>query len=351
MHRQRTSRREFLALAVGSVGGTLTSASLRSKDDSFGLKYIVASSMYGRMKLSEILPEVRKAGAEYIDIWPEGHANQREQIQELGHRQFAAMLRQHRVKLGILTRYDLGPFELKGEMLAAEKLGGSMVICGSRGPGNLKGDSLKAAVKNFAEKMKPQISSAEEIGITIGIENHSNSLIQSPDSMRWFAESTDSRRIGIAMAPYHMPQEPALIARLIADLDKHLVHFYAWQYGAGCHKKLPKEQELLQLPGRGGLDFAPIVSALKQISYGGWTEVFMHPVPRGIPILPTATEVTAEINRARSYLEDCLAKVSINTDGPAANRLTAGSDTWQASKACEESPKFLLHCNTGVLRA
>ena len=270
--------------------------------------------MYGRMKLSEILPEVRKAGAEYIDIWPEAHANQREQIEEMGHQQFVAMLKKHRVKLGILTRYDLGPFELKDEIRAAKKIGASMVICGSRGPGNLKGDSLKAAVRKFIEKMQPQIYFAEENGITIGIENHSNSLIQSPDSMKWFVEFTDSRNIGIALAPYHMPQEPALIARLIADLGTNLVHFYAWQYGMGCHKKLPKEQELLQLPGRGRLDFVPIVSALKQINYRGWTEVFMHPVPRGIPILPTAGQVTAEINRSCIYLESCLEKVSSHTD-------------------------------------
>ncbi len=31
----------------------------------------------------------------------------------------------------------------------------------------------------------------------------------------------------------------------------------------------------------------------------------MHPVPRGIPIMPTATEVSTEINRARRYLEEC----------------------------------------------
>jgi hypothetical protein len=34
-----------------------------------------------------------------------------------------------------------------------------------------------------------------------------------------------------------------------------------------------------------------------------YTEIFMHPVPRGIPILPTAAETTAEIVRAREYLE------------------------------------------------
>ena len=35
----------------------------------------------------------------------------------------------------------------------------------------------------------------------------------------------------------------------------------------------------------------------------------MHPVPRGIPILETAEEVTAQINLARRYLESCLARV------------------------------------------
>ena len=71
----------------------------------------------------------------------------------------------------------------------------------------------------------------------------------------------------------------------------------------GCHKKLPKEQELLQMPGRGSLDFKPLLNALESIQYSGWTEIFMHPIPRGIPILATTDEVTAEINRSRTYLE------------------------------------------------
>ena len=97
-----------------------------------------------------------------------------------------------------------------------------------------------------------------------------------------------------------------MLARLIEDLGDRLVHFYAWQHGKGCHTKLPKEEELLQMPGRGALDFAPLLAALRKIDYAGWTEVFMHPVPRGIPILPFAREVTAEINRSRRYLENTL---------------------------------------------
>ena len=71
-------------------------------------------------------------------------------------------------------------------------------------------------------------------------------------------------------------------------------------------KKLPKEQELLQLPGRGKLDFVPVVKALKKVGYRGLTSIFMHPVPRGIPILEDAAACTAEINRARRYLDGCI---------------------------------------------
>ncbi|MCA9443401.1 MAG: sugar phosphate isomerase/epimerase, partial [Candidatus Omnitrophica bacterium] len=67
--------------------------------------------------------------------------------------------------------------------------------------------------------------------------------------------------------------------------------------------------EMKQLPGYGELDFVPILAALKKINYAGWTSIFMHPVPRGIPILPTAAEVTAAINRSREYLEDCLDRI------------------------------------------
>ena len=303
------NRRGFLGLLAGSAAFGLAPGVLQGGENPFRLKYIVASSMYGRLPLAEVLGEIRKTGAEHIDIWPEGHANHREQIEEIGHQKFAAMLKEHKVKVGILTHFDLGPFGLQAGMKAATEFGGSMIICGSRGPRDLKGDALKVAVREFVEKMKPHLAVAEETGITIGIENHSSSLIHSPDSIRWFAELNSSRHLGIALAPYHLAQDSGLIAELISDLGERLVHFYAWQYGMGCHKKLPKEQELLQMPGRGGLDFVPILAALKRIRYAGWTEIFMHPVPRGIPILPTLDRTTAEINRARDYLTKCLARI------------------------------------------
>ena len=269
----------------------------------FRLNYILASCMYGTLPLAEIIPEVQKIGSQHIDIWPQVHGNQREQVESMGHEAFVELLNAHGVTLGISTRFDLGPFALEKEMEFVRKLGGTLIVCGSKGPSNLEGEALRAAVAEFAEALKPHIDAAEKQGIVISIENHGNALIETPDSMKWLIEYTQSPHLGIALAPYHLPENSQLVAQLIRDLNTGLSLFYAWQHGMGCHEKLPKEQELMQLPGRGSLDFLPILTALKRINYSGWTEIFMHPVPRGIPIMDSIEEVTDEINRARSYMD------------------------------------------------
>ena len=305
------SRRCFIKLTTigGTSAGFIPYALAKA---GFKLNYILSSSMYGTLPLGNIIPEVQKTGAETIDIWPRVHGNQREQMEEMGHRPFASLLQRHNVRLGCITRYDLGPFKLQPEMNVCAKLGGKLLVCGGSGPKGLEGNELKAAVKAFAEKMKPHIAAAEAAGVAIGIENHGNNLIDTPDSLKWFVEFAPSKNIGVAMAPYHLEtlgQTAGDLAKLIRSLGNRIVMFYAWQHGMGCHKKLPKKQELLQMPGRGKLDFTPILQALKAVNYTGYTSIFMHPVPRGIPILPTAAETTVEINRARTYLQARLGKI------------------------------------------
>ncbi|MFT5469118.1 MAG: sugar phosphate isomerase/epimerase [Verrucomicrobiales bacterium] len=297
------NRRRFLktSLASSASAGLLQAA----EDSEFKFRYIVGSSMYGGLPLAEILPEVPKTGAEFIDIWPKSHGTQREQVDEMGHDAFQQMLAKNAVKLGCSTRYDLGPFGLQAEMKIIAKLGGDLLICGGKGVKGLEGEELKAGVKAFAEQLKPHAEAAGEAGVRIGIENHANNLIHTPDSLKWLAEFAPEQ-VGVALAPYHLETldlSADHLAELVLALGDRMLMFYAWQHGHGCMKKLPKEEELLQMPGRGDLDFTPIIAALKKIGYAGYTEIFMHPVPRGIPILPTAAETTAEINRGRAYLE------------------------------------------------
>ena len=298
------SRRQVCAAAVAALASAaLPRFSLATEANRLQLKYIVGSSMYGALPLAEILPQVHQTGATAIDIWPRVHGNQREQMEQGGLEDSQQLLAKFNVSLGCLTRYDLGPFRLQDEMRYAQKFNCPTLVTGGKGPVGLTGKELKQAVAGFVEKMKPHLEVAAETSTTIAIENHANNLIDSPESLKWLAELRPSKHLAIALAPYHLPQDEKLLSQLIEDLGDSIAMFYAWEHGRGCKKKLPKEQELMQMPGRGTLDFAPLLAALRKIHYQGWTEIFMHPVPRGIPIFPTAKEVTAEINRARVYLE------------------------------------------------
>jgi len=274
----------------------------------FRLKYLAASCMYGYADLASILPEVAKQGASAIDIWPKVHGNQREQLTDLGEDAYAVLLNKHGVTLGCITQYKLGPFGLQDEMRLAKRLGCKTIVTGAVGPSDKTGLDLKRAVAAFVEQMKPHLAIAEETDVTIAIENHSKNLINTPDSLRYLLVLRPSKHLGIALAPYHLPQDENLLASLIQELMPAMEVFYAWQHGDGCMAQMPKERELLQMPGRGTLDFGPLLSVLKSNRFDGWTSIFMHPFPRGIPILEKVEEVTAEINRARNYLEELLRK-------------------------------------------
>lgn len=299
------NRRKLLGyVASVTFAETMTRLNLAaSEKEQFEFKYLLASPMYGYADLQEILPEATKVGATAIDVWPKVHGNQREQITEMGEAKFNELLDRHQLRLGCITQYPLGPFGLKEEILLAKRFGCQLLVTGGEGPKGLKGSDLKSAVNAFVEKLKPHVELAAANGVTIAIENHGNNLIDSEDSLRYLIEFRPSQHLAVALAPYHLPQDPELLAKLIRELSEGIALFYAWQHGVGCMAAQPKELELLQMPGRGDLNFAPIVQALKDIKYAGWTEIFMHPFPRGIPIHPSIGEVTTEINRAREYLE------------------------------------------------
>ncbi len=306
------SRRTFLREAALSAAAMATVATGRTAAASpaFALKYVVASSLYGGLSLDEILPEVGQQGSSAIDLWPRRHGTQREEADAWGRERLVRTLERHHVALALTTRFDLGPFGLDQEIDFVRSHGARLIVTGAKGEVGLKGAALKQAVKHFVEAMRPTLDRAGAAGVQIAIENHSSTLINEPDSLRWLRDFSVGLPLGVALAPYHLPQDPALLAGLIRELADRLALFYGWEYGKGCMKPMPIEEELMQLPGRGPLDWAPLLRALHDIRFSGWTEIFMHPTPRGRPIRETASQVTEEINRARVHLETVLKVVS-----------------------------------------
>lgn len=302
------NRRTFCRFA-GSTALAPACARAADNPSAFKLNYILSSAMYGTTPLAEVLPEVSKTGSDAIDIWPRPHANHREQVAEMGLDAFEKLLAEHEVRVGVLTHYNLGPFGLKPALPVARRLGCKTIVCGARGNKNAEGAELKGAVRKFVEQMKAHADAAQEHDVTIAIENHSGQVLATPDGIKWFAELASHPNLGLAFAPHHLPQDAELQGSLIDTVGHQIAFFYAQQYGTGSHHKQPREKELLQMPGRGKLDFKPLLRGLKKANFTGFTEPFMHPYPRGIPIHETTNGVTAEIKRARAYLEQCLAEV------------------------------------------
>lgn len=304
--RQKMTRRDALRFCVlgaaascfgfRSISGETTFRSLK-------LNYALASSLFGVEPLHEILAVMSRCGAEWIDLWPLRHGNQREQVEEMGREKFRDLLKQYDVKLGLTTRYDLGPFALADEMKFVAEFGGRMIVTGPVGPKGQKGDELKKAVDVFYEKLRPHLEEAEKNRVVIAIENHSAMLLDSPDAIRYFVDRIDSPWLGIAFAPYHLPQDESVQSDLIRHCGSRLSLFYAWQHGKGCMTQLPKDQQLEQLPGRGPLDFDPLLQALAEIDFKGFTEIFMHPFPRGVPIDDSVERSAEQIKHCRMYLE------------------------------------------------
>ncbi len=303
-----TSRRQFCQFATGGMLNVAIDANLWGAcAANWEPRYLLASCLYGYSSLSEILPEVRKTGATAIDLWPKVHGNQREQLEEMGEAAFEQLLERHDVSLGCLTQYALGPFRLQDELRMAQRLGCRMVVTNCPGQKGLKGSELKQTVANFLEQMKPHLEVAEQTDVVIAIENHSNSLVDSTDALLYLNELNASPHLGIAFAPYHLVQDEAVMSECLNSVGAAVHLFYAWQYGKGCMSPQPKADELLQMPGRGDLDFGPLIRVLRDLQYQGWVQIFMHPYPRGVSIRDTVEEVTSEINRARDYLQTRLA--------------------------------------------
>ena len=261
--------------------------------------------------VEQVLDAVAKTGCESVDVWRKVHATHREQITEMGDDAFQELLKKHDTSMAISTCYPLGPFRQDDELRWVKKNGGSMTVCGSgrMGDKDPTGEEAKRQVAAFFEKLKPHYELAEELGVTMAIENHKNSMLSSPDSIRYFVEMNPSKHVGIAFAPHHLHDAVDEIPLLLRECGKENIPFiYFQEYHLSSKQKMSKEDELKQMPGFGTLDYVPILAALRAIEFDGLAEIFMHPVPRGIPMLPTAEEITGVINESRAYIDECLAK-------------------------------------------
>ena len=165
------------------------------------------------------------------------------------------------------------------------QLGGGVAIRGSP-EGDVAPKDLTRKMQAFFESLKPLVDLAEENDSYLAIENYASGfLLTTLDSFKAFIDLNPSKRVGVALAPYHLQAINASVAEAIKILDKQLLFFYAWQ----------RQHGLAQLPGHGTTDFVPMLKALAEIGYQGYVNPFMHSEPQ-----PDAMSVALE--KSRDYM-------------------------------------------------
>jgi sugar phosphate isomerase/epimerase len=151
----------------------------------------------------------------------------------------------------------------------AKELGAPCITTEPGGPVE-PGASWSAALKLFAEGLKPVLDHAEKEGVLLLVEPEPGLLIETCDQYLELMRHLDSPAVGMNFDighAYCVGDEPATS---IARVAKHIRHFHLEDIAATqVHHHL--------IPGEGAIDFAATLRAIRAINYQGWVTIELYP--------------------------------------------------------------------------
>lgn len=280
MNRRRFVRNTAAALSLGAAATQWSACS--SRPPRRDLRLSASSLLYKELTLEQACERIAGLGFEAIDVWSayEGCQHLDDAARRLGGAGLRDLLARSRLKLCAFSTY-IGGYEKYAQFLG--DAGGGVAVQGSAAA--CPPDQLTARMKAFFEQIAPLADLAEKHNSWLAIENHTNALLDSTDSLKAFVELNPHARVGLALAPYHLQALGASVPEAIKIAGKQLLFFYAWQNGPAMR----------QLPGLGPTDFRPWLDALAEIHYPRYLNVFMHGY-----VAPDA--MSNALARSRNYL-------------------------------------------------
>jgi sugar phosphate isomerase/epimerase len=290
----RLNRRNFLkVVSAGAAAGIavpiLPAWARKDARKKWRMRLSTSSIHFMQLPIEQACEQIAKLGFEAIDIWSahEGCPHLDDVAKRLGADGLKKLLAKNKLKLFAFSVYR-GGYKRYAELLG--KTGGGVAVRGSTGP--CKPEELTARMKQFIENLKPLVELAEKNNSYLAIENHGNALFNSLDSLKAFVDINTSKRLGIALAPYHIQTLKASVPEAIRICGKQLLFFYAWQH----------YRDSKQLPGIGPTDMMPWIEALAKIRYRGYVNPFMHGHPE-------VEVMAANLAKSRDYLKNCYGKL------------------------------------------
>ncbi len=155
------------------------------------------------------------------------------------------------------------------------------------------GQTWQSAAAIFYEELMPCIELAESLKMPLLIEPEPGLLIERFDQYREFVDRIDSSLIGLNFDVGHAycvgedPQD------WISRMAPHTKHYHLEDIAATrVHQHL--------VPGRGAIEFAATLAAIKQTGYDGWLTVELYPY---------LDDPDGAAREARSFLQDRLAQL------------------------------------------
>jgi sugar phosphate isomerase/epimerase len=132
------------------------------------------------------------------------------------------------------------------------------------------GQSWQNGADIFYDELMPCLEVAEQLGVSLLIEPEPGLLIEGFDQYLEFADRIDSQMVGLNFDIGHAfcvnedPQD------WVSTMQSHTRHYHLEDIAATrVHQHL--------VPGRGAIDFAATLAAIRQTGYTGWLTVELYP--------------------------------------------------------------------------
>jgi len=264
-------RREFLkqALATGLLA-SLPTQTLRAVEKKLPKKplYSCSTVNFSSLPLEKACERIAALGFDAVDIWHTVGSIKcphfQEIVDDLQPKGLNAILDKHRLKLGSFSLYS-GGYPQHAKWIA--QWPETVIVQGSRAR---KNDNLTDDMKQFLEEIKPKLELCEKYDAYLAVENHSgNALLDKMDSLKAFTDLNRNKRLGIALAPYHLMHNGESVADAIRVCGPQMFFIYFWTNEGGEK----------QMPGVGQTDVSGWFHALNDIKYSRYVTPFMHHEP------------------------------------------------------------------------
>ncbi|MDR0575807.1 MAG: sugar phosphate isomerase/epimerase [Tannerella sp.] len=139
------------------------------------------------------------------------------------------------------------------------------------GPPGRNVGNIPAAIRDSVPLLNELGRMAADVGVTLGVHPHVNTIIEKPDEIDMIMEWTDPRYVLMAPDTGHIRLGGGNVTEIVGKYRNRLSYFHL-KDSAGVFNRPDFGPNLREL-GKGEVDFPGVIKILKEVKYRGWLNV------------------------------------------------------------------------------